>query len=715
MRKSSPAKNTAQANLVKVLFIGGIGVVAIIITIFFLFSTQIKDGTTEDPQEQLERITGVTVQTIPQKVLPGSTFTLTWSVSSTNPITTTNTAAYMWSQRRANFGLDVKPSDTQYNNYAPNYLNEESQLPGTFSAELTAPMEPGVIFVRAHAEYLGKNYWSDEYSISVETEQTNFDEPPVWQGEPLNFVVIYTDDQRWDTLWAMQNIQNEFVEKGVNFENAFQTTPVCCPSRASILSGGFLPINTGVLTNGGYNGGASAFEDELNIGVLLQRKGYATGLFGKYLNHYREIEPRVPPGWTKFVATDRHVNWFDYDIIEGSSTPDSAGTGSSSNGTQYLTDYFGNRAVQFIDEHADEKFFVYFAPTAPHKPATAAPGDETKFSDFTYSSPGTRESDLSDKPSFVQDGGSGVDEDDLEEGGDGKTPNEDFFKNQLRSLLAVDRNVKKIIDKLAQEGLLDKTMIVFSSDNGLMWGEHGLYFKSKPYEESIRVPLIVRMPTVEKTTVSQIVSANLDIPTTILRLAGDETKTDGLDFYGLMKGVNIRWREGLAFQIFNQDRWVAWRTDQYKYVKYENGETEFYDLLNDPHELESKHNSTAFRPLMDEFEEKLAPFVGLRIDTFSTNIPRANPTESYRAELKAYGGKPPYKWTIVDPQEERGSYQCFGRLPNGLAINDNGVISGIPIGSEDCFFGVRVTDNSVSAQNGNPQSDTIQIGMRSSN
>jgi Sulfatase/Glucodextranase, domain B/Bacterial Ig-like domain (group 2) len=118
----------------------------------------------------------------------------------------------------------------------------------------------------------------------------------------LNFIVILTDDQRWDTLWAMPIVQEKLMARGVTFTNAFVTTPLCCPFRTSFLSGGFYAHNTGVLTNALPNGGVSRFHDEETIATILQGAGYKTALMGKYMNGYLKIAPYIPPGWTKFIG-----------------------------------------------------------------------------------------------------------------------------------------------------------------------------------------------------------------------------------------------------------------------------------------------------------------------------------------------------------------------------------------------------------------------------
>jgi len=167
-----------------------------------------------------------------------------------------------------------------------------------------------------------------------------FNPRPAAAGEPYNIVLIYTDDQRWDTVCGPDGlaeicslpkrfhplafVERQIMDRGVVFSNAFVSNPVCCPSRASLLSGGFYSHNTNVLSNRLPNGGVTQFSDADTLATRLQASGYQTGMVGKYLNQYNSLadvsagEGYVPPGWTRFWAQFRIYDWLNnFDIVVG--------------------------------------------------------------------------------------------------------------------------------------------------------------------------------------------------------------------------------------------------------------------------------------------------------------------------------------------------------------------------------------------------------------
>ena len=524
-----------------------------------------------------------------------------------------------------------------------------------------------------------------------------------WIGIPMaqrsdavpNVVVILTDDQRWDTLWAMPIVQDTLIRRGVHFTQAFVSTPLCCPYRASFLGGGYYAHNTGVLQNTLPNGGVQRFVDTNTLPLRLQQNGYATALVGKYLNGYPDVAPYIPPGWSRFVVPLGR-SWTNFPVVIGAST-DQPSTGRIEQKAQYVTDYLRDEALTFLDGLGNRPFFLYFAPSAPHHPATPAPGDEGLFSSYLYRSRGFGETDVSDKPRHIR----------LHHP---VTPDEvakrdEEHRNQLRSLQAVDRGVGALVDKLQELGKLDNTVIVFTSDNGLHWGEHGLGGKGYPYEESIRVPLIMVVPGVVPRKDDSLVVSNLDVPTTIWHLAGLPKKTDGLNLLPLLHDPHMPWRQrGIFIEYFPLTEltkqggrralpgiWAGWRTRKYKYVEHTTREKELYDLAVDPYELENVVTKAQYSAIVQRLAQRTAALKGLAISV--RKLPPGEVGIPYYFLMKAWGGTLPYAWTIFE-----------GTLPAGLTLDGiSGVIQGIPVRSQKHDVLISVHDASIARQRREPQ------------
>lgn len=565
-------------------------------------------------------------------------------------------------------------------------------------------------------------------------------------GPPWNIVLIYTDDQRWDSLcWEtiglpeicsqprsahpMPTIENVMNNKSVVFSNAFVSNPICCPARASVLAGGYYAHSTTVLNNNTPNGSYRRFIDQASMAVQLQEHGYKTALIGKYLNGYgdaQSVDPLtgtayIPPGWSSFEAHwASNSNWTTFKRAWGSSTPEAPGIGQSAQVTNsYLTDYQAQKAIEFLDatcgyQSCSAPFFLMLTPIAPHRPAAPAARHQNLFTDYTYRERGWAEQpdgDLGDKPAYV-----GV------QAARWEIPEEDaFHRNQLRSLRAVDDAFKAIVDNLQQKKLFNKTVFIFASDNGVMWGEHMLTEKGKPYEESIRVPLWVRLPGAvgASRTETRLVDVNRDVPATILGLAGlASSQTEGSDLQPLIRDPGAPWREELLFEFWNYDtrpgfppNWVAIRDDSYKYVAYTSGEVELYDLSIDPYELQSRHLDPDYTGVLSQLQARLDALprgVAIRTDNFpdpgNWQLPTAYRNQVYYFQLMAWGGSGNYSWSIYHNDDS-----CQADLPPGLVLTADGLLTGVPTTNgawAPCF---QVQDDSNSPQPGNdrPQSHIL--------
>ena len=197
-------------------------------------------------------------------------------------------------------------------------------------------------------------------ALTVAEVQSLYDEEV---GEKkYNFVVIVTDDQRFDTMWAMPLTRQKLFDRGVVFENSFVSTPQCCPYRTSFLSGGYYSKNTGLLDNSSFNGGGIKFAevDANAMPVHLQSSGYKTAMIGKYMNWYHTIAPYIPPGWDRFVRTSASADWSVVTPVIGRSSPDAPSQGEFVRVEQYLTDYQKDEALRFIEESGSDPFFSLF-------------------------------------------------------------------------------------------------------------------------------------------------------------------------------------------------------------------------------------------------------------------------------------------------------------------------------------------------------------------
>ena len=397
--------------------------------------------------------------------------------------------------------------------------------------------------------------------------------------EPPSILLIVTDDQRGDTLWAMPEVQRSLVQEGVTFSEAFTTSSLCCPSRASILTGAY-PHTTGVYRQTLPYGGFKSFEDSTTIATALRAGGYRTGFFGKYLDSYQSdaLAGYVPPGWDRWVAFV-HAEYLDYGL-----TIDGTVQRFGLEPEDYSTDVLAAHTEDFIRGNEGPVFAVY-APAAPHDPALPSPLDEGSFSDLPpWRPPSFNEQDVSDKPAHVRA---------VIPLGPDRTEHLDALRrNQYRSLQAVDRSVGRLLDALEDTGRLDDALVIYTSDNGLLWGEHRWVKKEVPYEEAIQVPLVVRADSIvvgSSRTDPRLV-ANIDLAPTIAEAAGVVLPgVDGRSLVPLLEGGADRWRHAVLIEHLRGTNpiptYCAVRTARFLFVSYDTGDRELYDLEADPFQL----------------------------------------------------------------------------------------------------------------------------------
>lgn len=405
----------------------------------------------------------------------------------------------------------------------------------------------------------------------------------------LNIVLILSDDERVDGGSAMRNVHRLLALHGVTFANYHVTTSECGPSRASILLGRYAH-HTGVLDNFGPHS-YPAFDPRSTLAVWLHDAGYRTALVGKYLNDYTlDGHDAIAPGWDDWQAIDSvpEERYYNYTVNDNGRF-EHHGRAPADYSTTVLT----QKATSFI-RHARGPFFLYFAPVAPHLPAIPAPRDRGRLKALApLHDPAIDEANIGDKPWRAEHRrllslaaevyGSHV------------------RAHQLESLYALDRSVASIVRALRQRHVLDRTVILYTSDNGFLWNEHRLGGKLWPYEQSTHVPLVVRTPWRSgHGTVNREPVLNIDLASTIGRLAGVTPRApqDGHSFVPFLRGRKEPWRSAYVLEYLGRDMlrlggpppYVAVHTRRYLYVEYERGWRELYDLRRDPWEL---HNVAA--------------------------------------------------------------------------------------------------------------------------
>jgi N-acetylglucosamine-6-sulfatase len=447
--------------------------------------------------------------------------------------------------------------------------------------------------------------------------------PAAKQTRP-NIVLIMDDDQSVNLQQFLTKTNAAIGAHGVTFDNSFVNYSLCCPSRSTMLTGQYAH-NHGVrgnqLPSGGYSKLAPTIGNTLP--VWLQRAGYYTAHIGKFLNGYGSTGPDtdVPPGWNEWYGSIDNPDQFtggtytaygytlneNGQIVHYGSTPDVADPAT------YQTDVYSNKAADFITRRApsDKPFYLSVAPRDPHAEAAAcncagdnpraAPRYENTLAGLTAPrNPDFNEADVSDKPSNVKDlpllNQTGIDNVDAR------------YRARAEAVLGVDDLVQHVVNTLKQQGELNNTVLMFTSDNGFFHGEHRVpQGKVRLYEPSIRVPLLIRAPGMPKGVHRSQPVGNVDLAPTILDFAHAKAgrKEDGNSLVPIMLHKRDWPGRGMDLETyFTPDtledpedpplNYQGVRTDRYLYANYGTGEQELYDLRNDPFELQNAATNPAY-------------------------------------------------------------------------------------------------------------------------
>jgi N-acetylglucosamine-6-sulfatase len=409
---------------------------------------------------------------------------------------------------------------------------------------------------------------------------------------PPNVVVILTDDQDAASMRVMDQTRRLLVKKGVKFTRNYATFPLCCPSRATYLTGQY-SHNHGVRGNHLPDGGFLLFDDSATSAVALDNVGYRTAWVGKFLNGYpnfaRAHPGDIPAGFDRWFAglTGRMFDWRvnDDGDIKRIRTSE----------RNYQTDVYARIGERFIRRSlaTGDPFFLTLGPLAPHgepkrdQPPNPRPAPRHRgaFKNEPLPKPASfNEADMSDKPSFISDNRS------LDR--DARMRLRDRNRDRLASLLAVDDMIAGVVELLKRERALRDTYIIFTSDNGYLLGEHRESGKSLLYEESAQVPFVIRGPGLADGGKHRGPTGNVDIVPTILDAAGAPAagQVDGISL--LPAAQNPGQGTGRVLLLENR-RSSGVEDGRYVYIEHDlddsGGPEEFelYDLRRDPRQLEN--------------------------------------------------------------------------------------------------------------------------------
>lgn len=408
-----------------------------------------------------------------------------------------------------------------------------------------------------------------------------------------NIVIINLDDMRTDSMLALPKVKQWMESGGTNYPQATVPTPSCCPSRATLMSGRY------VHNNGQYSQNTAGADLNLMVQRYLKDAGYFTGHSGKFL-HWLSLGTVAPhwDRWTYFKGgyTNVAMRWDNQTITsQGYST-----TITFDRGIEYIND--------FENRDDTKPFFVQLTPIAPHSPSTP----EAKYASSAVPAlpqkPSHTETDRKDKPPFIS------------------YTNETYAQGSAnrtamhRALYSVDDQVDRFMNELSALGELDNTLVIFTADNGYMFGEHGRGSKFLPYYESVGVPFYIRWPghVAPGATDNRYVS-HVDITPTVLAAAGVTQNLVELDG----KDILSAYSRPLAYSEYYYDpangnyitTWSSIRNDQFLYVEYYGQTTdrsvvsfrEYYDMVNDPYQMQNllKDSSTANDPNVTVLSETL--------------------------------------------------------------------------------------------------------------
>jgi arylsulfatase A-like enzyme len=436
-----------------------------------------------------------------------------------------------------------------------------------------------------------------------------------------NFLFIYTDDQRWDALGVVQREQGDkarfpwlktpnmdrLAAQGVRFRNAFVVNSLCAPSRASFLTGRYGH------TNGVVNNHTPFPVDNVTWATLLRAAGYVTGYIGKW---HMDGQKGQRPGFDFSASFVGQGKYFDCPVEVN---------GKVTNTTGWVDDVSTDFAIRFLRENKDRSFALSVGFKAAHGPFDPPPRHKDTFADAAAKPVPS----LKSKAIYRPDSNEPVK----------KKKQSGTNLGYFRCLAAADDNLGKLLDTLEEFGLAGNTIVIFASDNGYYFGEHGLGDKRSAYEESIRIPLLVRLPGPRpRGETGRVVDAmvlNIDLAPTLLDFAGIAIPRTmhGRSLRPLLEGRKTEWRQAFFYCYFFERNYpgtptvTAVRTESAVLIKYPGHDdwTELFDLARDPYQLTNLFRNAGSADLRRQLEaeyDRQAQAIAFRIPDFA-DTPKA--------------------------------------------------------------------------------------------
>ena len=452
---------------------------------------------------------------------------------------------------------------------------------------------------------------------------------------PRNILVVLTDDHRHDAMGFMkaQDIGDtptldRLAREGVHFRNAFVTTALCSPSRASIFTGLYAHQHRVVDNNHPIPPGLTYYPE------YLQHAGYETAFIGKW--HMGAQTDHPQPGfdhWVSFKGQGSYLPEANGLNVDGRKVPQKG----------YITDELTDYALDWIGQRDGKRpWMMHLAHKAVHSDFIPAGRHAGRYANAIFRYPETMEPGVAGRPMWAENQRNSWHGVDFPY--HSKLDIAEYYKRYMETLLAVDEGLARIIDLLEQRGELDDTLILYMGDNGFMFGEHGLIDKRAAYEESMRIPMIARCPALfAPRTVEQVV-ANIDVAPTMLAAAGLSAPAGmpGASMLPLARGEQVPWRSELLYEYYWERNYPqtptvhALREDRYKYMHFHGiwDLDELYDLQADPHESDN----LLARPGHEALAERMSAGLFAILDlTAGMQIP-LSPDAGVRSDMRDAAG-----------------------------------------------------------------------------